>query len=335
VRVGEPRRLPRLGAAALVTVMGMLLAACGGRSPVPSSAAWVATGAALSEPGSAVTPVDLRTGAVGVGVPVGSLPSAMAFTPSGALLVVSQGDNTLSEIAPNSDQVVHSVTVGLEPDAVAVAPGGKDDRGIALVANLDGNSVTPVDLGTWKAGKPIPVGTEPVAIAVDASSPTAGTVFVADFGSNAVTPIDLAELEAGPPIPVGLSPETAAVAGADILVGNFGDHTLTPINAVTLQAAPAVALPFNPTGIVATMSGTTAYLCGGAGFVALHVASFTLGTPVVLPGVAEAVALNRGGTTAWVALRDGDVVTVDVRTGVLGRTVHVGGHPSAVAIYSG
>ena len=56
--------------------------------------------------------------------------------------------------------------MGVEPDAVAVAPGGSGGKGVALVANLDSNSVTPVDLGTWRAGTPIPVGSEPVAIAV-------------------------------------------------------------------------------------------------------------------------------------------------------------------------
>ena len=36
---------------------------------------------------------------------------------------------------------------GTWPDAVAVAPGGTEGRGVALVANLDSNTVTPVDLG--------------------------------------------------------------------------------------------------------------------------------------------------------------------------------------------
>ena len=94
----------------------------------------------------------------------------MAFTKDDAdLLVVTQGNDMLSEIDPATRHVVRTVTVGLEPDAVAVAPGGAGGKGIALVANLGDNTVTPVDLGTWKAGKPIPVGTEPVAIAVAAA----------------------------------------------------------------------------------------------------------------------------------------------------------------------
>ena len=51
--------------------------------------------------------------------------------------MVAQGNDTLSEIDPATHDVVHSLVVGVEPDAVAVAPGGSGGRGIALVANLD------------------------------------------------------------------------------------------------------------------------------------------------------------------------------------------------------
>ncbi len=65
--------------------------------------------------------------------------------------MVTQGDDTLHEIDPATHDVIHSVTVGEEPDAVAVAPGGTHGQGIALVANLGSNTVTPVDLGTWRS----------------------------------------------------------------------------------------------------------------------------------------------------------------------------------------
>ena len=58
----------------------------------------------------------------------------------------------LHEVDTATHAVVHTAGVGVEPDAVAVAPGGTRGKGIALVANLDSNTVTPVDLGTWRAG---------------------------------------------------------------------------------------------------------------------------------------------------------------------------------------
>jgi hyaluronoglucosaminidase len=310
------------------------------RAPSPGDVAWVATAASVTEPGSAITPVDLVSRAAEPKVHVGSLPaaaslpSALAFTKNdGALLVVTRGDDKLSEIDPSTRRVVHKVAVGLEPDAVAVAPGGAGGRGLALVANLGDNSVTPVDLSTWKAGRPIPVGTEPVAIAV-----AAGTAFVADFGSNQVTPIDLTTLRAGPPIAVGQGPETLAVTGpsasAEILVGNFGDDSLTPINATTRGTGPALPLPVDPTDIVVTTSGITAYIAGGASVVPLTVTGLAVGVPIALHGVAQALALTPGDGTAWVALQTGALVPVALASGTVGRPIHLGGHPSAVVIAS-
>ena len=195
----------------LVLVLAVpLLAACSTRavgSATVHDVAWVATGASVTLPGMDVTPVRLPTRHVEARVAVGSLPAAMAYTADGrGLLVVTQGDDTLHEIDPVTHGVVHSAGVGVEPDAVAVAPGGTGGHGIALVANLDSDDVTPVDLGTWRAGPPIPVGSEPVAIAVSTAASGAATAFVADFGSNAVTPIDLATMTAGAAIAVGPAP---------------------------------------------------------------------------------------------------------------------------------
>ena len=203
---------------------------------------------------------------------VGSLPSALAYAPGGKdLLVVTQGDDQLHEIDAATHQVLREVGVGVEPDAVAVAPGGRGGKGVALVANLDSNSVTPVDLGTWRAGTPIAVGPEPVAIAVSVATSGAATAFVADYGSNTVTPIDVATLQPGAAIPVGAGPQTIAAAPGEVLVGNFGNRTLTAINPTSLRAGGTIALPLNPTGIAVAPSGATAYVCGSAAVVAVAV----------------------------------------------------------------
>ncbi len=317
-----------------------LLAAC--TSPPAGSAstrdvAWVATDASVTLPGSDVTPVDVVTRKVGAKIAVGRLPSAFAYTAGDrGLLVVAQGDDTLSEIDPATHDVVHSVGVGVEPDAVAVAPGGTGGRGIALVTNLDSNNVTPVDLGTWRAGKPIAVGSEPVAVAVSVS-PAGVTAFVADFGSNQVTPIDVSTLHAGPAITVGPGPETVGVSTGLVLVGNFSNSTMTPINATTLQPEKAVALPINPTAMAAAPSGTTTYVCGGAGVVPVTVNALGLavGTPISLPDAAQGIALTEDGSVAWVTQQAGSVIPVTLATGKLGKPLRLGGHPSAIVIGPG
>ncbi|HWF17549.1 MAG TPA: hypothetical protein VG244_15300, partial [Acidimicrobiales bacterium] len=127
---GRPGGVVALGALACA----LAFAACG--SPVGSTSvrdvAWVTTGASVTLPGMDVTPVDLATRHIGARVPVGSLPAALAFTPGDhGLLVVTQGDDALHEIVPATHDVIHTVTVGVEPDAVAFAPGGTHGQGIA------------------------------------------------------------------------------------------------------------------------------------------------------------------------------------------------------------
>jgi hypothetical protein len=117
------RRLLLLALVALVPA----LAACG--TPVGSASvrdvAWVTTSASVTLPGTGVTPVGLGRRHVGTKVSVGSLPSALAYTPgSRGLLVVTQGTDSLHEIDTATHQVLHAVGTGVEPDAVAVAPGG-------------------------------------------------------------------------------------------------------------------------------------------------------------------------------------------------------------------
>jgi YVTN family beta-propeller protein len=306
------------------------------RSARTPAVAWVATGASVTLPGTSVTPVRLPTRRIEAGVPVGSLPSALAFTPGGAaLLVVTQGDDMLHEIDPTTHAVVRSVGVGVEPDAVAVAPGGTRGRGIALVANLDSDTVTPVDLGTWRAGAPIPVGSQPVAIAVWTSASGAATAFVADFGADTVTPIDVSTLQPGAAIPAGPGPQAIAVAAGEVLVGDFSNRSLTPVNASTLAPGPAVALPLNPTGIAVGPSGATAYVCGGAGVVAVSTLGLVVGPETALPDVAQGIALAPDGTTAWVTQQAGSLVSVVPTTGRVGRPIRLGGHPSAIVIGAG
>ena len=340
-------RWRRIAAGVLLSLLGpAALAACG--APVGSTSvrdvAWVTTGASVTLPGMDVTPVDLARHRQGTKVPVGSLPSALAYTAGDrGLLVVTQGDDMLHEIDPATHDVVHSVTVGVEPDAVAVAPGGTRGQGIALVANLDSNSVTPVDLGTWRAGPPVAVGSEPVAITVSVPASASGTgtgaatAFVADFGSNSVTPIDVGTMQAGAPIAVGPSPQTVAVASGLVLVGNFGNATLTPISAATLRPNAPVALPFVPTGIAVGASGTTAYVCGGAGLVPVTLTGLgpAVGAPIALPDAAQGVALSADGATAWVTQQAGGLIPVTLATGKAGAGIHLGGHPSAIVIGAG
>jgi YVTN family beta-propeller protein len=335
---------------ALAGLAGLAVLAAACSSPASTATArggelaWVANYAYDSQPGDTVTPVDTAEGAAQPTVTTGSEPSALA-PDGGSLLVTNKGANTMSVVAVASRQVTSTVRVGLQPDGVAVAPGGTGGRGLAVVANFGASTVSVVDLGTGRTTATVVVGNEPVAVAVDTGAPTTdavGTVqaplaLVACFGSGTVVPINLRTDQAMPAITVGNEPDAVGVvpgAGAasagHALVANFGSTTVSPIDLSTLQAGQPITVGGNPTGIAVT--GSTAWVSGGASLTPIDGSTLTAGMPVAMPNVAEAVAIADGGSTAWVALQDGELVPVILADHHVGRPVTVGGRPSAVAV---
>ena len=149
----------------------------------------------------------------------------------------------------------------------------------AYVVNRLGDTVTPIDLSTDTAGAAIPVGSEPIAIAI---TPDASKAYVANGLGNSVTPIDLATNTPGPAIPVGFYPSSIAISpdGRTAWVANQGNYfqdpvngpgpSLTPIDTVTDKAGKSIPVPFDINGSIsvsfinATLSldGTTLYVTG-------------------------------------------------------------------------
>ncbi|MGH3257664.1 MAG: YncE family protein, partial [Streptosporangiaceae bacterium] len=68
--------------------------------------------------------------------------------------------------------------------------------------------VTPISVATNTAGRPIPAGREPGAMAI---TPDGKTLYVADVGSDTVTPISVATNTAGPRITVGPAPDEIVI----------------------------------------------------------------------------------------------------------------------------
>ena len=56
---------------------------------------------------------------------------------------------------------------------------------------------------------------------------------------------------------------------------------------------------------------------------------------MALPDVAQGIALNQDGSTAWVTQQAGTLVPVTVATNTVGVPLRVGGHPSAIVIGAG
>ena len=179
----------------------------------------------------------------------------------------------------------------MEPDAVAVSPDGR----LALVADSDDGTVTPVNLHTMRAGVHIKVGHQPDAVGI--GGPRRETALVANLGDGTVTPVDLENMTAGRPIAVGTEPDGIAMSpnGDAAFVANLGSNSVTYVNMLTLHAGRPIALAIPPTGIATETSAgdasPLAWVTGGMSIVAVSFDQRRLvGRPVAVGHLQKPIA---------------------------------------------
>ncbi len=254
-----------------------------------------------------VTPILEPNGTALPPITVGSGPANIAITPDGTTAYVtddgglsSLGD-TVTPIDLATLKAEAPIVVGEGPQGIAITPDGKTayvaDAGaiIAGQAGSFGDEVTPIDLATGKAGKPIHVGNAPLAVAV---TPDGSTVFVTNLNSESVTPINVAANQAEAAI---------AVAGGPVAIAVGGQHAWV-VN------APATGKTGNN---VQSISLTTD----------------KAGTPITLENGAQGISITPDGTTAWVACLNADaLVPIDLATGQAGAAIKLLGGPFAVTV---
>ncbi len=151
------------------------------------------------------------------------------------------------------------------PGSGAGAPAaGRPAQPTAFVVNSASSTVTPIDLATRRAGKPIKVGSDPEAIAI---SPDGAMAYVVNSGSGTVTPISTATRRAGKPIMVGPDPQAIAITpdGRFAYVTNMGSDSVTPINLATGTPGPAIAVGAMPRAVAITPDGRTAFVLNWGG----------------------------------------------------------------------
>jgi YVTN family beta-propeller protein len=160
---------------------------------------------------NSVVPINTSTNATESPIFVAPGPSALAITPNGATLYVANSgvfDVVNGQVMQISDGTTvtpvdlatgtagHPITVGTEPEAVAITPDGTT----AYVTNAASNTVSPIDIATNTAGSPIAVnGISPAPDAI-AITPDGATAYVI---ANGIVPIDTATNTTGTAIPVG------------------------------------------------------------------------------------------------------------------------------------
>jgi YVTN family beta-propeller protein len=346
-----------LTAALMVIPAGVALAGTAPAiSPATDPTAWV--GSANSDSAPVITPVNTAAGTpITVGCPYsgGCLTYAVAVSPNGGMayaLVASvdqpaPSQGTVYPVNLSTDAVGTGLTVGqIGPytSTIAITPDGST----AYVTNSAGDTVVPVNLGTWKAGPAITVGSDPSSIAF---SPDGGTAYVTNSGGDTITPIKVSTNTAQTPITVGSGPDAIAIApdGTTAYVANENDSTVSPVSLTTGTAGPPIALPAGsyPDAITIIPNGATVYVANQFGadpgsVSPISTATNTAGPPITLPsgwwGYADpyALAASPNGSAVYaVDWGNGQTDPISTATGTVGTPVVTGQEPSDLAFSPG
>jgi len=223
------------------------------------------------------------------------------------------------------------VIVALVPATAGASP----DPVTAYVVNDLSNSVTPILVGTNTPGTPIPVGDQPVKVAI---TPNGKTAYVTNRASNTVTPIVLATNTPGTPIPVGNRPIGVAITpdGHTAYVANFFDNTVTPIAVATNTPGTPIPAGNHPGMIAITPDGATAYVTNSddSTVTPIAVATNTPGSPIPAGANPAGIAITPDGHTAYITNRvsSGTVTPVTVATNTPGTPIPAGAFPTGIAI---
>ncbi|HEV2373296.1 MAG TPA: YncE family protein [Streptosporangiaceae bacterium] len=193
----------------------------------------------------------------------------------------------------------------------------------AYVTDQGSATVTPIDVATNTALRPIEVGSAPLAVAV---TPNCKTAFVADMefaGNGSVVAIRTATNTTLKPVEVGQGSGAIAVTpdGRTAYVVSEYTDTVTPIRVATDTALKPVKVGVDPTAIAITPDGRTAYVTNmgigsGQGTVTpIDLATNKALSPIKVGSGPWEVAVTRDGRTAYVVDHNsGQVTPINVAT---------------------
>lgn len=188
----------------------------------------------------------------------------------------------------------------------------------AYVPNLNGNTVSVIDLASNAVTSTIVVNGSPFGVAVNpagtrayVSSISAGTLSVINTASNTVIAT----------VPVGADPRGVAVnpAGTRVYVANFGSGTVSVLDAASNTVLLTLGVGLTPYGVAVHPSGSPVYVTNeGSGDVSVINAATNMVTSTFATGVGpRGVVFNPQGTRAFVAnfgLAFGTVSIIDTQT---------------------
>jgi len=204
----------------------------------------------------------------------------------------------------------------------------------AYVTNSGGNYVSVINTITNTGITTVPVGINPLGVAIN---PKGTRAYVANTVDFTVSVIDTASNTVVATVPVGNFPVGIAVTpdGTRVYVANDSSNTVSVIDTTANTVVATVSVGTHPYLLAITPDGTRAYVSNlsSATVSVINTATNTVVTTVPVGNEPEGVAFTPDGTRAWVTnANDGTVSVINTTTNTVVATVPVGTHPGGVAI---
>jgi DNA-binding beta-propeller fold protein YncE len=291
-----------------------------------------------------VVPIDVTAGRTEAPILADLRPEAIAITPDGRTAYVA--DAFAPTITPiDLSTGVAGAAIPIAPNggisSIAISPSGATAYVAVVSAAQATGVVVPVSLAKGTPEPGIPVGSDPVAIAI---TPDGSTAYVADSGDGTITPIALPSGTPGPkivvggnPVDIGITPNGDAAYVMDGLdAGAVIPITLSENPARDVVGAAISAVSGEAEAIAVSPDGSSAVVVGGTGANLISLPSGAqLGS--VISGTFTAVAISPDGTTALLGFTDGTggsngVLRVKLSAGTSGTPIILAGEPVAIAI---
>src|SRR5438270_3423719 len=167
-RPGAPKRQPptarssaaAIGLGLLVTSLLGSASACGAPTTSPDRLLYV-----TNQLDNTLSVIDGSTYKVVATVPVGAFPAGVVVSPDGRHAYIAQGgDNAVAVFDTSTNTIAKNVSLapGSRPRGVVLTPNGQ----FLYVADGGSNSVSVLDTGTNQIVASVPVGSQPVSVAV-------------------------------------------------------------------------------------------------------------------------------------------------------------------------
>lgn len=158
-----------------------------------------------------LTPIRTGTGKVGRSITLSAFPDAMAMTPDGRFIYISDYyHGTVKVVRTSTDSVIKTIKINFA-QALAMAPDGKTLYVGGSAAGTGAGEVIPVSTASNTAGPPVTVSPDGDITAL-AVTPDGSAVYAALGFNDEVVPVDTATQTAQTPIPVGVHPALLAMA---------------------------------------------------------------------------------------------------------------------------